>query len=300
MESAMSPREIQARVRAGASLDDVAAQAGMPRDRVEAFAAPVLAERAHVAGTALMSPIRRSGEAGPHPTLRHFTEPQFAERGVSFSDVTWDAWRGEDRRWTVRASWLEEGDDRHADFLFDQASRFSIAADQSAKDLVQERQPEPAPQLDPDNEPTIDLDDEFALVRATQSSPSDVRIEFTEVEIEQIDGVYDFVPGTGELDVLYDVLSTISEDSGPIYEQFDAPEADSVHPMMESELPATPEPPTTPEPQPTPEPQAEPAEPEQEPLVELSKPIPTKRPRKRHAAVPSWDEILFGTRGSQD
>lgn len=297
MESAISPREIQARVRAGATLDDVAAQSGMPRERLEAFAAPVFAERAHVAGTALMSPIRRSGEAGPHPTLRHLTEPLFADRGVNFSDVTWDAWRDEDRRWTVRASWIEDGDARHADFLFDQASRFSIASDQSAKDLVQERKPEPVAPLDPDNEPTIDLDDEFALVRATQRAPQDVHIEFTEVEIEQIDGVYDFVPGTGEIDVLYDVLSTISEDSGPIYDPFDAPalteeDLEPEQPEVEPEA-SEPDEPTAPT-------SNEPAEPEQDPLVEVSKPIPTKRPRKRHAAVPSWDEILFGTKGSKD
>ena len=46
MESALRPRDIQARIRAGESPEAVAAVAQMPMERVMAFAGPVLAERA--------------------------------------------------------------------------------------------------------------------------------------------------------------------------------------------------------------------------------------------------------------
>ena len=49
MKSALSPRDIQTRIRAGESLEDVGRIAGIPLDRVERFAAPVLAEREHIA-----------------------------------------------------------------------------------------------------------------------------------------------------------------------------------------------------------------------------------------------------------
>ena len=55
MESSLTPRDIQARIRAGETLEDVARVAGIPMDRVERFAAPVLAEREHVASMAMAS-----------------------------------------------------------------------------------------------------------------------------------------------------------------------------------------------------------------------------------------------------
>ena len=55
MQTSLTPRDIQARIRAGESLEDVAGVAGIPPDRVERFAAPVLAEREHVASMAMSS-----------------------------------------------------------------------------------------------------------------------------------------------------------------------------------------------------------------------------------------------------
>ncbi|ERK63851.1 PF11268 domain protein, partial [Propionibacterium acidifaciens F0233] len=49
MDSALTPREIQSRIRAGESPDDVARAAGVPVDGIEGYAAPVLAEREHMA-----------------------------------------------------------------------------------------------------------------------------------------------------------------------------------------------------------------------------------------------------------
>ena len=49
MESALSPREIQTRLRSGATLAEVAAEAGVDEARLEGFAKPVLAEREHIA-----------------------------------------------------------------------------------------------------------------------------------------------------------------------------------------------------------------------------------------------------------
>src|SRR6476469_8612360 len=70
MESALSPREIQTRIRSGESLEDVAKVAGIPLDRVERFAAPVIAEREYVAAQAMSSSVRRRGETSGHRNLR--------------------------------------------------------------------------------------------------------------------------------------------------------------------------------------------------------------------------------------
>src|SRR4051812_955948 len=65
MESTLRPRDIQARIRAGESPEAVAEAASTSVDKIMAFAAPVLAERQHVAQRAQRSSVRRrSGDAG--------------------------------------------------------------------------------------------------------------------------------------------------------------------------------------------------------------------------------------------
>src|SRR5438876_11587879 len=66
LESQMRPREIQARIRAGESVEQVAAAAGLPEHRVERFAYPVLLERSRTAELAQRAhPIREDGPDVP-------------------------------------------------------------------------------------------------------------------------------------------------------------------------------------------------------------------------------------------
>lgn len=66
VESHLRPRDIQARIRAGATAEEVAQMAGIPVDRVRRFEGPVLAERAFMAERARKTPVRRPGEnSGP-------------------------------------------------------------------------------------------------------------------------------------------------------------------------------------------------------------------------------------------
>src|SRR5262245_55672672 len=64
MESALRPRDIQARIRSGESPEVVAAAAQTSLDRIMPFAVPVLAERAHVAERAQRASVRRRGGEG--------------------------------------------------------------------------------------------------------------------------------------------------------------------------------------------------------------------------------------------
>ena len=69
MENAFSPREIQARVRSGASVADIVSESGLDPAHVEAFAGPVMAEREHIASSARAATVRRRGESGVHRKL---------------------------------------------------------------------------------------------------------------------------------------------------------------------------------------------------------------------------------------
>ena len=62
LESQLRPREIQARIRAGASVEQVAAAAGVPMQKIERFAYPVLLERSRTAEVAQRAhPVRADG-----------------------------------------------------------------------------------------------------------------------------------------------------------------------------------------------------------------------------------------------
>ena len=135
LESQLTPREIQARVRAGQSLDEVTAAAGISVDRVERYAAPVLAERAHVVEQAQRAPARRA-TAGSAPALAELVDVRLAAQKVAPDSVTWDAWRGDDDRWTVQLSYLGSGRARMASWVFDPRGRVLAPADDEARWLV--------------------------------------------------------------------------------------------------------------------------------------------------------------------
>ena len=173
MDSALNPREIQTRIRAGESVDQVARAAGIPAEQVEAFASPVLAEREHQANTALGSPVRRRGETGSHRSLSAVVGERLQSRGIDPDTVEWDAWRGENRIWTVQGRYRSESAEHQVLFHFDTRARFSTAANDEASSLIGEASPARGPQpgrrrpgADPDTEPTVDLNDERALQRA--------------------------------------------------------------------------------------------------------------------------------------
>jgi DUF3071 family protein len=138
LDSQLRPRDIQARVRSGESVEQVAAAAGIPMDRVMRFAGPVLAEREHIADRARRSAVRRTGVEGPAPLLDETVTTGLEAKGVDLETLQWDAWRREDGRWLVVTSWQVSGKSRAARWLFDPAGRSVTATDDEARWLTGE------------------------------------------------------------------------------------------------------------------------------------------------------------------
>ncbi len=154
LESQLRPRDIQARIRAGESLDAVAAVAGMPRDKVERFAGPVLAEREHIAERARQATVRRLGGDGPPQTLEAAANASATAHGTDPSQLEWDAWRREDGRWLVQFTWGEGEADDTALFSFDPSGRSVQPENDPARVIAGvapvEPEPAPAPAPEPD------------------------------------------------------------------------------------------------------------------------------------------------------
>lgn len=209
MESVLSPREIQTRIRSGESVAEVARVAGMDLDRVERFAAPVIAEREHVAGLAMTSSARRRGETSSHRTLRGVVNERLLNRGIDADTVRWDSFRLEDGRWSVTADYDVDGTPHHALFYFDLPGRYSVAGNDEGRWILGDARSGGGPgslaEYEEGAEPTIDLSDELALVRVVQDIPvappsepepepalepaeaTVTRLEITEVEITRVE-----------------------------------------------------------------------------------------------------------------
>ncbi|WP_454194992.1 septation protein SepH [Nocardia sp. Marseille-Q1738] len=104
MEATMRPRDIQARIRAGASVEQVTEESGMPASRVERFAYPVLLERARAAELAQKAhPVRPDGPAVE--TLIDVVTAAFTARGHNIEGAEWDAWKDEKGYWVAQLQW---------------------------------------------------------------------------------------------------------------------------------------------------------------------------------------------------
>ena len=103
LESRISPREIQNRVRAGESAEHVAQTAGVPVERVLRFVGPVLREREHVADQARRA--RLAGTNGPSPLLGDLVTAAAIRRSVDPDEIGWDSARREDHTWVVSTAW---------------------------------------------------------------------------------------------------------------------------------------------------------------------------------------------------
>ncbi|BBX23865.1 DNA-binding protein [Mycolicibacter terrae] len=133
----LRPKDIQARIRAGASVEQVAAAAGVDVSRVERFAHPVLLERSRAAELAAAAhPVLADGPAVS--TLLEVITSALMSRGLNPDHSSWDAWRNEDGRWTVQLAWKAGRSDNVAHFRFAPGAHGGTvtAVDDSAMELI--------------------------------------------------------------------------------------------------------------------------------------------------------------------
>ncbi|MBC7631362.1 septation protein SepH [Aeromicrobium sp.] len=134
MESSLSPRDIQTRIRRGESPQSVADAAGVPVEQINGFASPVLAEREFMCEQARKTSIRRKHIGGAGVLMGALVAENIAVGGGVPESAAWDSWRREDGRWTVVVT--PDGAAHPATFLFDVKSRYVVPADEFAHDLV--------------------------------------------------------------------------------------------------------------------------------------------------------------------
>ncbi|MGI4896828.1 MAG: septation protein SepH [Janthinobacterium lividum] len=142
MDAQLRPRDIQARIRAGESAEEVAATGGLTLEHVRRYEGPVLDERAHVASLARRTPVGRGSGDG---SLDDVVVARLSARAVDPEGARWDSWREEDGAWTVQVEFVAGGRGRIARWGFDPGARSLNAHDDEARWLSEEEAPEPGP-----------------------------------------------------------------------------------------------------------------------------------------------------------
>jgi hypothetical protein len=135
VESPLRPKEIQDRIRAGETADEIADAAGVPIERVRRFEGPVLAERAYRAQEAQGASVRRPGDSGPGPRLGDIVTERLATLGVTAEEAQWDSRKRGDNIWQVQLMYTIGGRPLMAEWVFDPRRRHVTPADDDAARL---------------------------------------------------------------------------------------------------------------------------------------------------------------------
>ncbi|WP_459248590.1 septation protein SepH [Streptomyces youssoufiensis] len=289
VESHLRPRDIQARIRAGASAEEVAQLAGIPVERVRRFEGPVLAERAFMAERARKTPVRRPGE-NTGPQLGESVTERLLLRGADKDATQWDSWRRDDGTWEVLLVYRVAGETHTASWTYDPPRRLVQAVDEEARSLIGEADDTPEPSF-----PFVPRIARLPRDRPLDRTPQR-QVPGAADEAESAPAVLDEAPA--ERDSLTSLLEAVPSFRGDM---------------------VVPEPVQAPHPPDEPVEEAEPVEPAPAASagsayadVLMPRAVAGHRDRLtgttdrqaeadgvrpgRRAAVPSWDEIVFGTR----
>ena len=135
VESPLRPKEIQARIRAGETAEEIADAAGIPVERVRWFEGPVLAERAYIATQAQAASVRRAGDSVPGPRLGDIAPARISALGGDPEEADWDSRKRGDGNWQVSLSFISGGRLHTAEWTFDPRRRHVMPADEAAERL---------------------------------------------------------------------------------------------------------------------------------------------------------------------
>ncbi|TDQ49561.1 septation protein SepH [Actinorugispora endophytica] len=300
VENPLRPKEIQARIRSGETAESIAQAAGIPIERVRWFEGPVLQEREYMAQQAQRASVRLQGDAAPGPVLGDVVAERIGSAQLESGDASWDSWKREDNTWQIRLSFRVMGEEHVAHWVYEprrrsvtpydeEAVRFSSGADSDEPpDLgpgsanvtpFAPRRPgaREVPQAPP---PTLEETAAPAAGPAPAAAPRRTRVPITAERMRQAESApprpapeYRYRPEAAPPPA--PAPPGRAERPEPL-----SPPAAAQQPSAPGQLSPHPDPPL--------------------PAAASGAPQPPRRKgRGRRASVPSWDEIMFGSKKSE-
>ncbi len=136
VDSALSPRTIQQRIRAGETPEQVAQASGTRVERIMRFAHPVLQERERIAEQAREARVRLS-EGIPSVPLQQFLSERLRLLGADLDAVRWDAARSDEGTWVVTAAWQAGAKEGTTQWAYDVPARAVSPLDAATRDFAE-------------------------------------------------------------------------------------------------------------------------------------------------------------------
>ena len=285
----VSPREIQTLLRSGLSAEEVASRVGHDVESISRFEAPIVAELAFVLERALAVPVSSRGDDEPQ-TFGAAISSRISAQGGTVG--RWQAYRRDDE-WVVGAEFHMGDITEDATWSFDPRKLTLVPSNSAAvrvskSDAVDAALFPPLRVVAPTAPQRFDSG-EFEPVPLTVIEPSP--------PVTMSDDVHD-----GNVS---DLLDDLQRRRGERAEAMSSHPSSGSIPVITPEMLEMPESPESPddsvfeEPAPTHSnvEKSTPLASEPEAFVDET---PSQRHRRTRAAMPTWDEIVFGTRPDAD
>ncbi len=292
----LTPREIQDHIRNGMSIEDIVSASGAPFDFVEKFAAPVLDELAHMVDSAKSVRITTSQDRysdSNHVEFGELVETRLGHSGASA--FTWSAKRGEFNSWNVSVHFLLAGEDSFAAWSFD-PRKLTLSPENESAVTLSTNDPlttSPIPKLRPvlQTEPVSVATEIINPVSVGLAGVSEVEPDSGQSKIASTPWVTQLVP----VQTPQPVEVRIEEETQAEPEQPLSATADLLQALRikRGEREAAAESASR---QNEPPAQEVEAKNETEVSIQPDEPVIPVAPKKGRAAMPSWDQIVFGTK----
>ena len=226
----ISIKELQARLRAGESMESISENGRVSMEKIERYSHPILQERSYIISLAQKAEIKKLKS-----TLNEVVEAKLSPRGVDMKNCEWNAYRNEDGTWQILLEYPTRDGKGNATWRFESTKRRIESDDDGARWIMDE---EPAP-----------IEAVVRPIRSEEAPPRLISIRSTPT-VASID---EYLDDTADLDEKSQVV-----DEGNL----------DLDQELSDEL-------------------------------ELDVEIPSDARRdgvKRKVSIPSWDDIMFGTR----
>lgn len=297
----ITPREIQEEIRNGASIDQLVLKSGATFEFIEKFAAPVIAELEHIVSSALSVRLTIAGDRYSDSTQIEFGEI-IAGRLVTSgaTGISWVAKKLEPNSWHITANYFLNGSAGSATWSFD-PRRLTLAPESETAVTLSSQETisnTPIPKLrtvspEPNapfgaasvNDETAVIDDVIPFVRSIESETPLAVQPSTPAAFSRKETVEEPLSATADL---LEALRRKRTERSSSEDSSLAPHPETASIRI---IDFEPEPEAT-----TPKVDTLHADVAETTPAETIEPEAKTPPRKGRAAMPSWDEIVFGTK----
>jgi len=292
----LAPREIQTHIRAGMSAQDVANVTGADLEYIQRFEGPVLAERQYVVESALGVSVHVAGETDSLTSSRTFGSA-IRERlhDMHASTERWASWKDPETGWIVKLSFSANDIEHDARWQFDPKRQSLAPLNNEAKTLSQQ------------GEATGALIPRLRAVAPSDAPADAARFDSGAFDVDDLDDAPAPIK-PAELPVMRDrsAESGVGNQTADLLDALRRRRGER-EPANFDEIDEDLTPRISPEPSmrlldpPSAEDRQDaPAPAQKREAQQATAPQPTTKSRRRRVAMPSWDDIVFGTKPDDD